>query len=102
MRMVQSLSAPLARLPMSITSAVTTAQRVGLPLFGPAAPLKGMADRLVDTSPLYAGESGLRIESVIQAADAVLLLSGALVPARAERPSRAVAASDRARSRTIR
>ena len=101
-RMVQSLSAPLARLPMSITSAVTKAQRMGLPLFVPAAPLKGMADRLVDTSPLYAGESGLRIESVIPAGDAVLLLSGALVAARADRPSRAVAASDRARSRTIR
>ncbi len=101
-RLVQSLSAPLARLPMSITSAVTSTQRLGLPLFGPAAPLKGMPERLVDTSPLYAGESALRIESVIPAADAVLLLSGAMAGAGADRPRRAATASDRARSRTIR
>jgi nitronate monooxygenase len=101
-RRLQSLSAPLARVPMSMTAAVISTQRVGLPLFGPAAPLKGMPDRLIDTSPLYAGESALRIESLVPAADAVLLLSGALAGAGVDRPRRVAAANDRVGSRTIR
>jgi nitronate monooxygenase len=101
-RIAQSLSKPLARLPMSMTAALTSHQRVAVPLFGPAAPLKGMPERLLDVSPLYAGDSALRMESVIPAAEAVLRLSGALAGAGAGPPARAAAANDRVGSRTIR
>jgi nitronate monooxygenase len=47
-----------------------------LPLFGPGAPLAGMPDRVVEATPLYAGECVRRIESVVPAADAVRELSG--------------------------
>ncbi len=100
-RLLQSASKPLARLPMSFTAGITSRQRVGLPLFGPAAPLKGMPDQLVDTAPLYAGESALRIGSVVSAADALLLLSGTLAGAGADRPNGRRAANGRVRSPTI-
>jgi NAD(P)H-dependent flavin oxidoreductase YrpB (nitropropane dioxygenase family) len=102
-RIVHSLSTPLARLPMSMTAALTSTQRVGMPLFGPGPAVKGMPEQMIDTTPLYAGESALRITSVIPAADAVLLLSGTLAAAAANRTRRAAAAvNDLAGSRTIR
>jgi nitronate monooxygenase len=75
--MVQRLSTPMARLPMSLTGRLISAQRPRLPLFGPSAPLARMPDSVVDASALYAGESALRIESVISAAEAVRMLAGA-------------------------
>ena len=52
-------------------------QRPWLPLFGPSSPLAGMPARTADASPLYAGETALRIGSVVPAARAVGLLAGA-------------------------
>ena len=100
-RLLQSASKPLARLPMSVTAGITSTGHVGFPLFGPAALLRGMPDRLIDTAPLYAGESALRIGSVIPAADAVTLLSGTLAGAGADRPHGRRAANGRVRSPTI-
>jgi nitronate monooxygenase len=76
LRVLQAVSAPLGKLPMSMTSAMIRAQRPNIPLFGPAAPLAGMPARLLDASPLYAGETALRIASVVSAAEAVAVLAG--------------------------
>lgn len=74
---LQALSAPLARLPMSLVRGAIRTQHPALPVFGPAAPLAGMPERLVDASALYAGETALRIESILPARDAVAALAGA-------------------------
>jgi nitronate monooxygenase len=47
-----------------------------VPLYGPAAMLEGMDERLIEVTPLYAGESAARIASVIPAAAAVAELVG--------------------------
>jgi NAD(P)H-dependent flavin oxidoreductase YrpB (nitropropane dioxygenase family) len=65
-------------LPLDAASrALPALQRPWLPLFGPAAPLEGMPDRLVEVTPLYAGECVREIGSVIPAAAAVRELAGA-------------------------
>ncbi len=92
-RMAQALSTPIRRLPMSMTRAMISAQRPGLPLFGPAAPLVGMPARLVESSPLYAGETALRIGSVIPASEAVALLAGGEVGTGPEPGSRTIPSS---------
>jgi nitronate monooxygenase len=69
------LAPALQRLPASAATATLRRQRVGLPLFGPSAPLAGMDDRLVEVSPLYAGRCAAEIETVVPAAEAVLALS---------------------------
>jgi nitronate monooxygenase len=76
LRMLQALSTPISRLPMSMTLGMTSTQRVAVPLYGPAAPLAGMPERVVEASALYAGETALRIGSVVSASDAVALLAG--------------------------
>ncbi len=53
------------------------AQRAWLPLFGPAAPLEGMPDRLVEVTPLYAGECVRDIHAIVPAKDVVRELAGA-------------------------
>ncbi|HEV3002486.1 MAG TPA: nitronate monooxygenase [Solirubrobacteraceae bacterium] len=59
-------------------------QRPWLPLYGPAAPLAGMPDRLVEVTPLYAGECVRDVRALVPAADAVRELAGAgAVPSRA-------------------
>jgi len=64
-RLLNRLSAPLAsRLPVSVVNRVTAAQRPGLPLFGPAAPLAGAEASSADAAPLYAGECVARIAEV--------------------------------------
>jgi nitronate monooxygenase len=75
-RAAERLSGPLARLPMSVAVSLHRRQHPAIPLFGPASPLQGMAARLVDASALYAGETALRIESVIPAERAVAQLAG--------------------------
>jgi nitronate monooxygenase len=55
-------------------------QRPSLPLFGPALLQRGMPDRLADATPLYAGESAIRIDSLVSAAEAVRLLAGVPTP----------------------
>jgi nitronate monooxygenase len=83
-RALERLSGPLSRLPMSVAMRLHRRQHPALPVFGPASPLEGMPVRLVDASALYAGETALRIDSVVPAARAVELLAGirAAVPPR--------------------
>jgi nitronate monooxygenase len=71
-----SLTQPLARhAPGSVMRATIRVQHHAVPVYGPVAPLAGMPDRVVNTSALYAGESALRIDSVLPAATAVRLLA---------------------------
>jgi NAD(P)H-dependent flavin oxidoreductase YrpB (nitropropane dioxygenase family) len=70
-------SAPLSRvLPLRAGATMLSAQRAGLPLFGPALPLVGMPDSVVERAALYAGETARRIDDVITAREAVARLAG--------------------------
>jgi nitronate monooxygenase len=73
---VNARSSWLARLPTPSAGSVLRLQRSSLPLFTPLAPTKGMPDTWVDRAALYAGESGLRINDVTSAREAVAELSG--------------------------
>jgi NAD(P)H-dependent flavin oxidoreductase YrpB (nitropropane dioxygenase family) len=76
-RLLSRASSPLSRvIPMTAGDALLNRQRPDRPFFTPAAPLRGHPDRLVDCSALYAGESALRMSSVIPAAQAVGELAG--------------------------
>jgi nitronate monooxygenase len=73
----QRASAPLARiLPLRASGVMASMQRARVPLFGPALPLAGMPDSVVERTALYAGESARNIDDVIPARDAVARLSG--------------------------
>jgi NAD(P)H-dependent flavin oxidoreductase YrpB (nitropropane dioxygenase family) len=74
-RTLQRATTPLSKLPMSMTTALVRTQRPGVPIFGPAAPLKGTPDELVEATALYAGETALRIGEIVSARGAVELLS---------------------------
>lgn len=74
LKLVQRLSTPMARLPMSLAEATIRTQRAGLPIYGPSPPTSGTADALVDASALYAGDTALRIHEVVSATEAVSLL----------------------------
>jgi hypothetical protein len=52
------------------------AARLGVPLYGPAAPLADWPEHLLDTAPLYAGESVARIRDIRPAGELVRLLAG--------------------------
>jgi nitronate monooxygenase len=71
------LAPALQRLPPSAATATLRHQRLGLPLYGPAAALAGMDERLIEVTPLYAGACAREIETVVPAADAVRELSPA-------------------------
>jgi nitronate monooxygenase len=71
------LAPALQRLPPALATATLGRQRVGIPFFGPAAPLAGMDERLLDVAPLYAGECAREIDRVLPAATAVRQLSPA-------------------------
>jgi hypothetical protein len=71
------LAPAVRRLPQALASKTLRHQRAGFPLFGPSPPLAGMDDRLVEVSPLYAGECARRILRVVPAAEAVRELSPA-------------------------
>jgi nitronate monooxygenase len=76
-RLLNRISAPLAsRLPPSLVRRAAVIQRPGIPIFGPAPPLVGDADRLVDATPLYAGASVERIRDVRPAAQLTRELAG--------------------------
>jgi nitronate monooxygenase len=75
LKLLQRLSSPLARLPLSVASAPTKFQRAALPVYGPSPPTTGTADALVPVTALYAGETALRISDVIPASEAVSLLA---------------------------
>jgi hypothetical protein len=52
-------------------------QRISIPLFGPSAALEGADERVLDVTPLYAGECAARVGAVVSAEDAVRELMGA-------------------------
>lgn len=67
---------PVARrVPMSAAGKLVARQRVGTPLFSPAALLRGDDESLLEVTPLYAGVGAARITSVVPAAEAVRLLT---------------------------
>jgi NAD(P)H-dependent flavin oxidoreductase YrpB (nitropropane dioxygenase family) len=72
LRWTDRASGPLSRLlPVSAGSFLAARQRVSMPLFGPALPLAGMPDEVVERTALYAGETALRISDIITAREAV-------------------------------
>lgn len=71
----RALAPLLRRLPPSASAATLTRQSLSLPLYGPASILRGMDERLLDVTPLYAGETATRIESIVPAAEAVRALA---------------------------
>ena len=71
-RALNGVASGLGRLiPMEVGNTLLMRQRPAFPFFTPAPPLAGHPDRLVDAAALYAGESALRIQSVVPAGDAV-------------------------------
>ncbi len=76
-RLINAPSAVLAKLlPDRAVGSVLLIQSPNLPLFCPIAPTVGMPDGWVDHAALYAGESALRMTSVIPARQAVIELAG--------------------------
>lgn len=74
-RLINAGSGMLARLPERAILPVLGLQRPGLPMFSPMAPIIGMPDSMVDRMALYAGETVLRMTSVISAQQAVTELT---------------------------
>ena len=60
----------------SMVRATANAQHSAVPLFGPAAPLVGMPERLIDATALYAGETASRITTIVPASQAVADVAG--------------------------
>ena len=76
-RAVQRLSGSLtSRLPMSAGDRLARSAHLAVPFYGPAAPLASWPERLLETAPLYAGESVARIRDIRPAAEVVRLLAG--------------------------
>jgi nitronate monooxygenase len=69
--LINAGSGMLARLPDRMIMPVVRMQTPALPIFSPIAPTIGMPDRVVDRTALYAGETVLRMTSVISARQAV-------------------------------
>jgi len=70
-RLINAGSGTLARIPDRAIAPLLKLQRPGLPIFSPMAPTMGMPDSMVDRMALYAGETVLRMTSVISAQQAV-------------------------------
>lgn len=67
---------PLARrVPLDRASQVKRLQRAGVPLFSPAALLRGEDPERLEATPLYAGAAVSRLNDVIPAAEAVARLT---------------------------
>jgi nitronate monooxygenase len=69
--LINAGSGILAKLPDRAIMPVLRMQTPGLPMFSPIAPTIGMPDSVVDRTALYAGETVLRMTSVISARQAV-------------------------------
>jgi NAD(P)H-dependent flavin oxidoreductase YrpB (nitropropane dioxygenase family) len=78
-RLATAINAPSARLgrfvPDAVAARLPTLQRARLPVLSPAPPLAGMPDDTVEHTPLYAGDTALRIDRVVPAAEAVAMLA---------------------------
>ena len=70
-RMINACSGVLAKLPDRAIMPVLRMQTPTLPMFSPIAPTIGMPESAVDRTALYAGETVLRMTSVISARQAV-------------------------------
>ena len=70
-RMINAGSGILAKLPERAMTSAMGRQSPGLPLFSPIPPTVGMPDSSADRAALYAGESVLRLTSVVSANQAV-------------------------------
>jgi NAD(P)H-dependent flavin oxidoreductase YrpB (nitropropane dioxygenase family) len=70
-RMINACSGVLAKLPDRAIMPVLRMQTPSLPMFSPIAPTIGMPESVVDRTALYAGETVLRMTSVISARQAV-------------------------------
>jgi NAD(P)H-dependent flavin oxidoreductase YrpB (nitropropane dioxygenase family) len=76
-RAAQQLSGAIGpRLPMSVGDRLARNARLAIPLYGPAAPLASWPEHLLDTAPLYAGETVARINDIRPAGELVRLLAG--------------------------
>jgi hypothetical protein len=74
--LVNAMSGPVGRVVTDgIAARLPRAQRSWLPLLSPAPPVVGMPDDTVERTALYAGETALRIDRIVPAAEAVALLS---------------------------
>jgi nitronate monooxygenase len=70
------LTAPvLQRAPAGLANRMATLQRQHIPLYGPAALIEGMDEKLLEVMPLYAGECVREIEQIVPAAQAVQMLN---------------------------
>ena len=68
-------------LPLRAGAVAARLQRPSFPILSPAVALEGMPDRVVESTPLYAGTGTARIHSILPAASAVRELAG-ISPAR--------------------
>jgi NAD(P)H-dependent flavin oxidoreductase YrpB (nitropropane dioxygenase family) len=76
-RAVNRLTAPLAaRTPTRLQARLLRRQSVGVPLFSPQAVTAGLPSRLLDVTPLYAGESVARIHDIRPAGELTRELAG--------------------------
>lgn len=75
-RAANRLTGPLAaRTPEGVQDRLVRMQRASLPLLSPAAVTRDLPSRLLDVTPLYAGETVARIHDVRPAAEVVAELS---------------------------
>lgn len=75
-RMLTRLSGPLAHiLPPAGAERIVQSQRANRPLFTPLPLVPGMDARMVDATPLYAGECVARIDRLVPAAEVVAELA---------------------------
>jgi NAD(P)H-dependent flavin oxidoreductase YrpB (nitropropane dioxygenase family) len=73
-RVARVLSAAASRLPEGAQGALAATQRASVPLLSPLPPTTSGPAGLLDTGPLYAGESVARIGEVLSAAECVRAL----------------------------
>ena len=72
LRTANRLTAPvLGRMPPALQARMSSTQRPGIPLLGPAAATAGRGENLVEAGPLYAGESVARIDDIRPAGEIV-------------------------------
>jgi len=76
-RVLNRLTAPiLARLPDRSYGLVARLQTGAVPSYSPIPPVVGTPDRVLEVSPLYAGETVARLHDISPAADIVRALAG--------------------------
>jgi nitronate monooxygenase len=77
-RALHHATAPvLSHMPMAVIQRASSAQKPGMPLLGPAAATVDDPASLLDSGPLYAGETVARIDRVRPVGDLVRALAGA-------------------------